>query len=76
MTRIAKFIKDVLNITNTREQFLTEVYLSTQYYEVVLKRLYVTDMTHEGNYLIVKLNDGGVHKFYITNDMRCELRKN
>lgn len=72
---IDKFIGDVLNISIPREQFLTEVYLSTEYYEIVLKRLYITDMTHEGNYLIIQLNDGRVQKLYITDDIRCELKK-
>ena len=72
---IDKFIGEVLNINNTREQFLTEVYLSTKYYEIVLKRLYIVDMTHNGDYLIIKLNDNRVQKLYIADDLRCELRK-
>ena len=72
---IDKFIGEVLNISIPREQFLTEVYLSTKYYEIVLKRLYITNMTHKENYLIIELNDGRVQKLYITDDIRCELRK-
>lgn len=72
---IDKFIDDVLNISNTREQFLTEVCLKSKYYNIVLKRLYITNMKHEEDKVVITLNDGRVQWLYISEDLECELRK-
>ena len=72
---IGEFICDVLNIDNIREQFLTEVCFTTKYYTIVLRRLYITDMSLQGDYLVIKLNDGRTQKLYVTHDLQYKTRK-
>lgn len=72
---IGEFIYDVLNMDNIREQFLTEVCFTTKYYKVVLRRLHITDMRLQDDYLIIKLNDGRTQKLYVTDDLQYETRK-
>ena len=72
---IGEFINDVLDITNTREQYLTEVCVSSKYYNIVLKRLYITDVLEKDNYLIIKLNDGRVQKLYVSDDFQWKISK-
>lgn len=72
---IGEFINDVLNITNTREQFLTEVILLSKYYKIVLKRLYISNVYVEGEYLIIHSTDGRIHKVYISDDFQWKITK-
>ena len=72
---IDKFINDVLNINDIREQFLTEVCLKSSYYNITFKRLYIVNMEHEGDNIIITLNDGRVQCLILAEDLECELRK-
>lgn len=72
---ISEFINTVLNITDIKEQFITEVCLKTEYYNVVLKRLYIIDMEYTDDTLIFILNDGRTQEFRVTDDLECFTRK-
>lgn len=71
---IDDFINKVLQINNAREQFQTEVYITSKYYEVVIKRLYITDIKRVNNQIIITINNKRIQKLMIMDDMTYGLR--
>jgi len=71
---IDDFINKVLQINNAREQFQTDVYITSKYYEVVIKRLYITDIKRVNNQIIITINNKRIQKLMIMDDMTYGLR--
>lgn len=72
---ISEFINEILNITDYREQFFTEVCFKTSYYSITFKRLYIVDIILSDDVLLIKLNDGRTQELRITHDIEYEINQ-
>lgn len=63
------FINELLDITDCREQFMTKVYFKSEYYEIVVQRLYMEKIGLEDGFIKILFDDGRRFKLKITEDL-------
>lgn len=67
--KLETFINELLNITEGREQFMTKVYFKSEYYEIVVQRLYIEKIGVEDGFIKILFNNGRRFKLKITEDL-------
>lgn len=67
--KLETFINELLNITEGREQFMTKVYFKSEYYEIVVQRLYIEKIGLEDGFIKILFNNGRRFKLKITEDL-------
>ena len=63
------FINELLDITDCREQFMTKVYFKSEYYEIVVQRLYMEKIGLEDGFIKILFDDDRRFKLKITEDL-------
>lgn len=70
-----KKINTIINITDSKEQFLTEVCFESEYYNVIFKRLYIKDIIIGDTYISIIMNDRRIIDLKIVPDLNISTRK-
>lgn len=70
-----KKLNSIINITNPKEQFLTEVCFESEYYNVVIKRLYIKYLLCDDDYINIIMDDDRVINLKIVPDLNICTRE-
>ena len=70
-----KEINTIMNITDSKEQFLTYVCFESYYYDIIIKRLYINDIIVGDLYITIIMNDRRQINLKIVPDTKISTRK-
>lgn len=68
--KLETFIKELGEIDECREQFMTKVYFKSEYYEIVVRRLYIDEVYLDNDFINLLFNDGRRFKLKVSDDLK------
>lgn len=68
--KLETFINEISDISECREQFMTKVYFKSEYYEIVVQRLDIEEISLDNGFIKILFNNGRRFKLKITEDLK------